>query len=104
MDARVRKVGHPMPELAGFMAKLRAAFGDEAIDDAVRRGKAGEPTFYANENGRAVGTASPANDNVWRVAADIRNRQYCPGCDGGCVGQGVGCKEWLQRQAGKESL
>jgi hypothetical protein len=88
--------------MAAFVAKLRAAFGDEAIDDAVRRGKAGEPTFYACENGRAVGTASPANENVWRANADIRDRQYCPGCDGACVGQGVGCKEWLKRAAGKE--
>jgi hypothetical protein len=37
MDARVRKDGHPMPEVAAFMAKLRAAFGDKLIDDAVRR-------------------------------------------------------------------
>jgi hypothetical protein len=28
-----------MPELAAFMAKLRSAFGDAAIDEAVRRGK-----------------------------------------------------------------
>jgi hypothetical protein len=104
MDARVRKVGHPMPELAGFMAKLRAAFGDEVIDDAVRRGKAGEPTFYACENGRTIGTASPSNDNVWRVNVEIRDRHYCPGCDGGCDGQAIGCKEWLKRMAGKESL
>jgi hypothetical protein len=45
MDARVRKAGHPMPELAAFMAKLRSAFGDETIDKAVRRGKNGEPVF-----------------------------------------------------------
>ncbi|MFM0509272.1 hypothetical protein [Paraburkholderia sp. RL17-373-BIF-A] len=102
MDARVRKVGHPMPEVATFTSAMRNAFGDECVDDAVRRGKAGEPTFYARENGRTVGTASPANDNVWRVNADIRDRHYCPGCDGGCVGQAIGCKEWLQRTASKE--
>ena len=97
MDARVRKVGHPMPEVAAFMAKLRSAFGDETIDDAVRRGKAGEATFYACENGRTVGTASPPNNNVWRVNSDIRDRHYCPGCDGGCMGDGVRCAEWLKR-------
>jgi hypothetical protein len=102
MDARARKDGHPMPEVAAFMAKLRAAFGDETIDDAVRRGKCGETTFYASENRRTVGTASPANDNVWRVNADIRHRHYCRGCDGGCVGQGS-CKEWLGRTANKEN-
>jgi hypothetical protein len=74
MDARFRKVGHPMPEIAAFMAKLRATFGDETIDDAVRRGKAGEATFYARENGRAVGTASPTHENAWRVDADGRDR------------------------------
>lgn len=103
MDMRVRKpVRHPMPEIAAFVADMKAAFGELEIDEAVRRGKAGEPTFYANENGRAVGTASPMTENPWRVTNDIRNRQYCPGCNGGCVGQAIGCKEWLQRTAGKE--
>jgi hypothetical protein len=37
---------HPMPEFANFVAKLREAFGDATIDDAVARGKAGEPTFF----------------------------------------------------------
>jgi hypothetical protein len=45
LDARVRKDGHAIPELAAFMAKLRAAFGDKAVDDAIGRGKAGEVTF-----------------------------------------------------------
>jgi hypothetical protein len=86
-----------MPEMAAFMEKLRYAFGDESVDNAVRRGKAGEPTFYACENGRAVGTASPVIENAWRVTDDIRDRQYCDGCGGGCVGQGVGCADWLKR-------
>jgi hypothetical protein len=102
MDARVRRTGHPMPEIAAFIAELRLAFGDEAIDDAVRRGKAGEATFYACENGRTAGTVSPANENVWRVDARLRDRHYCPGCDGGCVAASVGCTEWLKRTAGKE--
>ena len=79
MDVRVRKADHPMPEVAAFVEKLRAAFGHEVINGAIRRGKAGEPTFYARENGHAVGTASPANENVWRVNADLRDRQYCCG-------------------------
>ncbi|MFB9128563.1 hypothetical protein E2553_24885 [Paraburkholderia dipogonis] len=105
MDARVRsKVDHPMPEMAAFMANMRDAFGDACVDDAVRRGKADEPTFYVCENGRTIGTASPTQENVWRVNADIRDRHNCPGSDGGCVGQGVGCTEWLQRHAGKENM
>jgi hypothetical protein len=39
-----------MPEMAAFVAELRAAFGD-SVDEAVSRGKNGEPTFYARENG-----------------------------------------------------
>jgi hypothetical protein len=97
MDARVRKGGHPMPELAAFMAKLRSAFGDEATDDAVRCGKNGEPVFFACENGHAVGTAMPAADNAWQVDEAIRNRHYCHGCDGECVGLGVRCSDWLKR-------
>jgi hypothetical protein len=59
MDMRVRKpVGHPMPEIAAFVAALRSAFGDQEIDEAIRRSKAGEPTFYAREKGRSIGTAS----------------------------------------------
>jgi hypothetical protein len=91
-----------MPEMAAFAAKLRSVFGEEVIDDAVKRGISGEPNVYACENGHAVRTASPANDSAWRVNADIRDRRYCPGCDGGCVGQGVGCKEWLKQAAGNE--
>src|ERR1700744_1430044 len=97
MDAHVRKGGHPMPEVAAFMAKLRVAFGDTEIDDVIRRGKTGEATFYASENGRTVGTASLASENGWRVDADIRERHYCPGCDGGCVAEGVRCSDWLKR-------
>lgn len=105
MDMRVRKpVSHPMPEIAAFVADLKAVFGEQEINEAIRRGKAGEPTFFACEDGRAVGTASPVAENAWRVTDDIRDRQYCDGCDGRCIGQGVGCKEWLQRKAGRENL
>ena len=34
-----------MPELAAFTAKLRSAFGNKAIDQAVRRGKTGSLSF-----------------------------------------------------------
>ncbi|QCP48287.1 hypothetical protein FAZ95_03245 [Trinickia violacea] len=94
MDARVRKpVGHPMPEIAAFVAELKAAFGDAVIDEAIRRGKAGEPTFYARENGRSVGTASTSEHNVWRVDKTLHDRHYCAGCDGACVGQDIQCSQ-----------
>jgi hypothetical protein len=48
MDMPVRQpVTHPMPEIAAFVTKMKAAFGNRAIDEAIRRGKAGEATFYA---------------------------------------------------------
>jgi hypothetical protein len=97
MDARVRKAGHPMPEIAAFVAKLREAFGDEVIDGVVKRGKAGEPDFFACENGREVGTASPPRTNSWRVDESIHGRRYCRGCDGECVGLAVRCSDWLSR-------
>jgi len=56
-----------MPKMAEFIVGLRAAFGDGAIEDAARRRKAGEPTFFASESGRSVGTASPMENTVWRV-------------------------------------
>jgi hypothetical protein len=93
MDMRVRTpVDHPMPEMAAFVADLKAAFGEQEIEEAIRRGKAGEPTFYASENGRSVGTASPAHESAWRVDRAVRDRHYCEGCDGSCVGTATSCQ------------
>ncbi|MPW16883.1 hypothetical protein GCT13_08045 [Paraburkholderia sp. CNPSo 3157] len=77
MDMRVNKpVSHPMPEIAAFVAALKSAFGEREIDEAIRRGKAGEPTFYACENGRSVGTASspagPVREHPRAAANDAR--------------------------------
>jgi hypothetical protein len=98
----VTTVGHPMPEIAAIVTNMKSAFGEQEINEAIRRGRAGEATFYACENGRTVGTASPVTENAWRVTDDIRDRHYCASCDGRCVGQGVGCKQWLEEVAGKE--
>jgi hypothetical protein len=93
MDMRVRKpAGHPMPEIAAFVAELKAVFGEQGIDEAIRRGKAGEPTFHAQENGRSAGTATPVTENVWRVDRAVRDRHYCEGCDGSCVGSAKSCR------------
>lgn len=35
---------------------LREVFGKEEIDRQIRRGMAGQPTFWAEENGIEVGT------------------------------------------------
>jgi hypothetical protein len=93
MDMRVRTlVGHPMPEMAAFIAELEAAFGKQPIEAAINRGKAGEPTFRATENGRSVGTAGPPPASVWRVDRAVRDRHWCAGCDGSCVGTGRRCR------------
>jgi hypothetical protein len=93
MDMRVRKaVKHPMPEIAAFVAELKSAFGEQDIDEAIRRGKAGEPTFYASEGGRSVGTAAPPAMNPWRVDRAVRDRYYCEGCDGSCIGTAKSCR------------
>lgn len=44
-----------MPQTAAFVDMLREAFGADAIDPSIRRGLAGEPTFYAEENGHVLG-------------------------------------------------
>jgi hypothetical protein len=94
---------HPMPEIAAFVASLKAAFGVAVIDEAIRRGKAGEPTFHARENGRSVGTAGAAAYNAWRAdSATLRDRHYCAGCDGSCVGQSVSCR-FNGRSAGERN-
>lgn len=45
-----------MPVTAALIASFREAFGVGNINDVVRRGIAGEPVFYASENGHTVGT------------------------------------------------
>ena len=87
MDMRVRKpVSHPMPEIAGFVVDMKAVFGEQETDEAIRHGKAREPTFCARENGHTVGTATSAQTNVWPVDRAVRDRHYCTCCDGSCVG------------------
>ncbi len=45
-----------MPHTAGFIDALREAFGAPQIDQAIRAGIDGQPTFWACENGREIGT------------------------------------------------
>lgn len=76
-----------MPEIAAFVESLADAFGREYIEDLVRRGQRGEPTFYASENGIEVGTRSPQPATVWLCTEkELRNRHGCRGCDGNCTG------------------
>jgi len=45
-----------MPNVAAFVDELRAVFGVEMVNEQIRRGLKGEPTFYAKENGHELGT------------------------------------------------
>ena len=45
-----------MPETAALIDRFRDAFGAANINDVIRRGMAGEPVFYASENGHEIGT------------------------------------------------
>lgn len=49
-----------MPKTAEFIDALRAAFGAEEINAAIKKGVGGIPgKFYATENGQEVGTPFP---------------------------------------------
>ncbi|MEQ0776549.1 hypothetical protein ABLT15_30000 [Paraburkholderia tropica] len=78
-----------MPETGEFVDALREAFGADEINAIVRRGRAGEPVFFAREAGHEFGTPLPSGRG-WD-AAGVRDRHYCPGCVGECVETGERC-------------
>lgn len=57
-----------MPEVTAFIDSMREAFGKDHIDHQIRRGIRGEPVFFAQENGRQIGT--PVNKEVKHHAKD----------------------------------
>ena len=46
-----------MPVVAGWVDEMRAAFGVDEINKAIRNGMSGKQTFHATENGCEIGTA-----------------------------------------------
>lgn len=48
---------HAMPTVAAWIDDLRAAFGAEGINAAIRNGVHGGTHFHARENGHQVGIA-----------------------------------------------
>lgn len=44
-----------MPLVTAFIDNMREAFGTEAIDNAIRGGMAGLPTFWAREGDVEIG-------------------------------------------------
>lgn len=47
---------HAMPTVAAWIDDLRAAFGAEGINAAIRNGVHGGTHFYAHENGQCIGS------------------------------------------------
>lgn len=45
----------------------------------MARGKAGELTVFARENGRVVGTPSVEGYNTWTAGTGVLNRRFCEG-------------------------
>lgn len=59
-----RKKGYlreKMPDIADFIDRLREVFGEEQINDTIRRGMAGEPVFYVEGkvDGKTVRIGTP---------------------------------------------
>ena len=61
-----------MPTVAGWIDGLRAAFGADEINAAIRAGIDGQPTFHARENGQEVGTPIPHDPARCVSVADLR--------------------------------
>lgn len=59
MENEKKPLRQAMPTVAGWIDELRAAFGAQAIDAAIRSGLDGQPTFHAREAGHEVGTPIP---------------------------------------------
>ncbi len=72
MSGAARRKSHLMPKTAALVASLRSAFG-ATVDEAVARGKARVPTFFARENGHDVGTPSVEEQNKWTAGTDVLN-------------------------------
>jgi hypothetical protein len=80
-----------MPEVAGVIDTLRDVFGRDSVDASLSLGLAGEPMFYATEAGHEVGTRVTVAESDAVRALRVRDRYYCNGCDGHCVGTDTRC-------------
>ncbi len=48
-----------MPKVSEFVDACRGVFGVLSINNAIRDGIGGLPTFYASEAGESIGTPAP---------------------------------------------
>jgi hypothetical protein len=56
-----------MPNTALTIDVLRLVFGADLINQQIKTGMTGLPTFYASENGLAVGTVANRNLNGFEL-------------------------------------
>lgn len=68
-----------MPITAAIVDELRAAFGDDGIDQSIKSGMSGVPTFYARENGHEVGTRSTPGGTVLAGTQMVLQKPFNPG-------------------------
>ena len=87
---RTNRLAKVMPEISTWVRELRAAFGDDVLDDAIARGRRGEATFYAFENGHSFGTKAEGIHNSWK-GEGLVDRHFCAGCNGSCIGTQARC-------------
>jgi hypothetical protein len=50
-----KELKEKMPEVGAFLDWACQVFGTECVHGQVRKGLAGEPVFYASENGYEIG-------------------------------------------------
>lgn len=61
-----------MPTTTAFIDAMRDAFGSDAINAQIKAGIAGQPTFWAKENGQEIGTrASHSADRAVSLSDTI---------------------------------
>jgi hypothetical protein len=80
-----------MPDVTSFVQALSDAFGADNIEAMIARGQAGEPTFYAKENGIEIGSRIHEATSWHCDAQALRDRRGCASCDGTCIAKHTPC-------------
>jgi hypothetical protein len=63
-EVKTQSLREMMPIVAAWVDEVRAAFGVDVVDSAIRAGMRGERTFFASENGYEVGTCMIGDEIV----------------------------------------
>lgn len=71
MSAAQKPMRQAMPTVAHWIDELRAVFGADMINNAIRNGMAGGTDFYARENGHQLGHPMSVNPEKVVSLTDI---------------------------------